>query len=449
MEFIFVDTLGITTDLIALRTVSQPFNIHFYQHLGIFAASEISLGNGNDVSAQFSYFFNEARLRNSDLVLTPEYSCPWNNVIEILNNEQMWPQVGKLWALGCESITPEQLVEIRTICDRPGVFAQWEVEKPGNNKHFYDPLVYLFRGNHNGNDKLIVLVQFKTMHMGARVSAFERDHLIEGTTIWILKNQGESHRFISIICSEAMNFSATLTPEIKANIRWNEDAYYVYHPQANPDPTHEDFIAFRKFVLSVDRKEIIALNWNSKSTLKGKLFIKNGTSRSGVYTQSSDLDLSENRIKANHSNGLYYFSFGIKNHAFLLNSFATIFLISQTSILISGVAMPQARRDGPLVIGVKNYSAGIFVDSFSIVSDDHIHFLGSINCGCNFLMQPTGCVLQKERLICLTCGELKSGLSPTELKSLMTFSMKQDTESLLKMILDRKAKTKKLDLSMR
>ena len=53
-------------------------------------------------------------------------------------------------------------------------------------------LFYLFRGRHQGQDKLIVLVQFKTKHMGTRLTAMERDHLIEGKIIYILKNQGES-----------------------------------------------------------------------------------------------------------------------------------------------------------------------------------------------------------------------------------------------------------------
>jgi hypothetical protein len=101
MEFTFVESLGVTADLVALRTSSQPFNIHMYQHQGLFAASENKLGNGTNVGKQFSDFFIEARRLDSDLVLTPEYSCPWANILEIVSDKTLWPVSGKLWVLGC------------------------------------------------------------------------------------------------------------------------------------------------------------------------------------------------------------------------------------------------------------------------------------------------------------------------------------------------------------
>lgn len=438
MNFICIDSIGIQTDLIALQTTSQPFTIHLYQHQGLFEASGTRIGNKNDAFSQFAYFFQQAKAKNSDLVLTPEYSCPWKNILEIVNNEQLWPSTGKLWALGCESISKVELEKFQKDSSKQNVFAHWEQEDKASSKNFYDPLVYLFKGAHQGIEKLIVLVQFKTMHMGAWFSALERDHLIEGSIIWILKNQAQSHRFISIICSEAMNFSDKLTEQKMAAIGWHENAYYIYHPQANPDPTHSEFVHFRKFILGADRKELIALNWNTGTTYKGVKFIENGTSRSGIYTQSTELDLREPRIKKNHVNGLYYYSFGIKNHAFLFNSSSCIFLMSLTRIIIIGAAAPQARRDGPLVQEVENYDAqsGSFFSSLNNVSDNHIPFLTSLSCGCNFMTQADNCILEKERFVCLTCGQLKAGISVKDLKSLLTLNMKQDTESNLRVTVE-------------
>jgi len=178
MEFFLVEALGITCDLVPLRTTSQPFTIHFYQHQGVFAAANNHIGNENDASAQFTYFFNQARSKNSDLVLTPEYSCPWKNILEIVNDEQLWPAPGKLWALGCESILKKDLAKFKTTCAKKQIFLNWETEDETNNKTFYDPLVYLFRGLYEGVEKLIILVQDKTH--GCAIISFRTRSLDRG-----------------------------------------------------------------------------------------------------------------------------------------------------------------------------------------------------------------------------------------------------------------------------
>jgi len=438
MDFAFADDLGITLDLIALRTDSQPFTIHMYQHQGEFLATPCKFGNAGNASSQFTYFFDKARTAKTDLVLTPEYSCHWENIHAIIADQQLWPVPGKLWAIGCESITKADLGAFKTLCTAPNIIFHCEKEDLSNNKSFYDPLVYLCWCEHQGIDKLMVLVQFKTAHMGSWHSALERDNLIEGKVIWILKNASDSHCFMSIICSEAMNFSRELTGQKMIDIGWNTSPYYVYHPQANPNPTFVDFIAFRRFILDTEQKEIIALNWNANSTYKKNPLIEFGTTRSGIYTQSLELDLSEHRVKTNHLNGLYYFAFGIKHHAFLLNSLAAIFQLLETRMLITGASAPQARRNGPLVLDVEicDTGSGKFSDSKREVADSHIPFLTAAVCGCTFLMNTVACIFEKERLICITCGELKAGLSLVEMKTLLTFNMKQDTEPNLRITID-------------
>ena len=77
MDFVFADDeLGIEMNLIPLRPSTEPFTIHFYQHSGEFFASKTRIGNGINAVAQFRYFFQKARQNNSDLILSPEYSCP-------------------------------------------------------------------------------------------------------------------------------------------------------------------------------------------------------------------------------------------------------------------------------------------------------------------------------------------------------------------------------------
>lgn len=438
MNFEFADDLGLAFELIALRPASQPFTTHLYQHQGAFIGNAHRIGNGNNVLNKFRYFFDQAKLKGSDLVLTPEYSCPWEIIMEIVNDENLWPIAGKLWVIGCESITKQELAANRAASNKQNIFFHSEPDNPGNNKSYYDPLVYLFKAIHYNVEKLVVLVQFKTRHMGVWFSAIERDHLIEGTTIWILKNQEESQRFMSIICSEAMNFSKELTAQKMIDIGWNTFAYFIYHPQANPDPTHPDFIDFRKFVLNTDRKEIIALNWGADTSIGNDPFIRIGTTRSGFYTQSDEVDLAEPRVRLNHRNGLYYYQFGKTNHAFMLNRSADIFQINTSPIIILKAANPQARRDGPLVMEVEKYEPpnNAFSSVKNSVIDAHITLLTGLQCGCQFLMQPASCIFEKERLVCLSCGQLKKGYSLTDFEGIPTLLMKQDVEPNLRITVD-------------
>jgi hypothetical protein len=432
MKFVFADSLGIESNLVVLRPDTQPFLIHFYQHTGNFFGSPARIGNENeaDAAVQFRYFFNAVRQRNSDLVLTPEYSCPFTNIIEIVSDNALWPAAGKLWVLGCQSITRAELAAFAEHCNNPNIHLHHEPDNPENNKDFYDPLVYMFRGRHEDREKLIVLVQFKTVHMGAWGSALERDHLIEGSIVYVLRNPGESNRFISIICSEAMNFDAQLTVQKRLDIGWNDIPYFVYNPQANPDPTYDGFINFRKFVLRTDRKEILSLNWNYKTRYDNGNFIRHGTTRSGIYTQSSEVDLREPRFNHNHSNGVYYYKFGTTKHAFLLNKETDIFLIRLAPVRILGDVDPQVRRDGPEVLEVESYqrTAGTFTNVTGQVQDGHIPYFGSLNCGCNYLMHGDGCIIEKERLVCLSSGLVKEGLPLVTIPGIQSFEMKQDVE---------------------
>src|SRR5688500_12185490 len=107
MYFRFADVLGIRMNLIPLRPQTETFTVLFYQHSGKFFRSKERIGNQDqDIATnQFNHFFDVARQKNSDLVLTPEYSCPWAIINNIIDSEQLWPAVGKLWVLGCESIS--------------------------------------------------------------------------------------------------------------------------------------------------------------------------------------------------------------------------------------------------------------------------------------------------------------------------------------------------------
>ena len=79
MEFKFIDelNLGITIDLTVLQRDSQRYSILLYQHEGTLFADETRISNYSSVDIQFEEFFAKAKIENTDLALTPEYSCPW------------------------------------------------------------------------------------------------------------------------------------------------------------------------------------------------------------------------------------------------------------------------------------------------------------------------------------------------------------------------------------
>jgi predicted amidohydrolase len=56
----------------------------------------------------YAAMLREAAERHCQLVVTPEYTTPWE-VVEAVARGDYRPPQGSLWALGCESIAPAAL----------------------------------------------------------------------------------------------------------------------------------------------------------------------------------------------------------------------------------------------------------------------------------------------------------------------------------------------------
>jgi hypothetical protein len=407
MNFTYIDQLGLdlSIDLAVLRRDSQRYSILLYQHEGEFFADAARIGNLHEQSVRFDAFLEKAQQASADLVMTPEYSCPWQSIKNIVNDSSKWPAVGKLWALGCESITPEELLAFNQEYAGAKVIIHHEQEE-ADGKHFFDPLVYLLRVDQAGGEKLFVLIQFKTHHMGAwGEGVIERNNLIEGKGIYILKNStGSTINLFSLICSEAINFPRNLTAEKQDAIHWADFPFLILNPQINPKPTHDNFIAFRKFVFQVRDKELITLNWHVSSLYGANVMIENDCTRSGIYIDSSELDLSQDRILTNHKKGLYYFNKKKDRHAYLCSSAIHCFLINNTPVKIANVQPAQSRRDGPEVIQSFYFNNQHGLEEVESVLDEHINFLNSVGCVNQYLLDAGKCVLDKERLMCLSTG---------------------------------------------
>jgi len=411
MKFVFLDTLGleIIFDLIALQRNSQRYSTLLYQHEGILSANKNKVGNRNSVIRQFQSFLNLAKKRNIDLVLTPEYSCPWNIISSIILNTKQWPQEGKLWVLGCESIKIDEIKLFKSKHAGDNTIIYYDESVYSSNKSFLDPIIYLFQAKHKNNSKLVVIIQFKTHHMGVWSGGdLERNNLIQGKEIYIIRNSVNSIYFMSLICSEAMNLSSELNGENRIAIDWEDKPYLIFNPQLNPDPAHADFISFRKYVFQSNDKEIISLNWQVSSKIANEKMLDNNFSRSGFYIKSNEIELiKENRIIENHNKGLYYFNNKKNRHTYLLSSDPHCFLIEIPPVKISNAQPTQIRKDGPEVIEVftLNDQKSSLI-SIKSVCDKHIDYLTETGCVNSFLLNPTNSVLDKERLVCLSTGDV-------------------------------------------
>lgn len=433
MNFLFNDDLSINIDLAILRRNTQRHSILLYQHEGVLHADNARIGNRNNVDSELGLFFEKSRFTACDLALTPEYSCPLTVIEDILSHPFKWPVAEKLWAIGCESMTKQQLTTLQATYNADNVFVFYDTSVLNSNLNYVDPLIYLFMGTHNGQRKLIVLLQFKTMHMGIWGGGIvERNNLILGNEIYILRNSHNSVHFLSLICSEAMNFQNELDQAKQIAIDWEDRPYLIYNPQLNPDPAHSNFSAFRKFVFQNTKKEIISLNWNNRTIYNNHPFLAFNTSRSGFYIQSDEINLSEQRIKHNHKHGMYYYYYGIKKHAFLLNSSPTVFYVATPSVDVVNALPQQIRREGPELLETCDFN--VARDAIEVlpngITDQHVDYLRDVGCSCNFLITQQNCILEKEKLVCLTAGKIEKelGSSWSQIPNIFSIKINDDSE---------------------
>jgi len=103
-------------NLEVLKSDVNEYNTLAYQHQGnVVASREKGLYVRNEdrqiAKKKFKDFFRLAIEESVQLALTPEYSCPWDNIENQLENNSL-PEYGDLWIIGCESILPSELKEL-------------------------------------------------------------------------------------------------------------------------------------------------------------------------------------------------------------------------------------------------------------------------------------------------------------------------------------------------
>jgi len=413
MNFVDISTLQIQTELDVLKRDTQPNSIFLYQHTGVFHADNNRIGNSNQKKARtiFLNLLKKAKAENTSLVVSPEYSCPLSVITVIINDENLQPSQNKLWTLGGESLNKEELNSLKQF-ENENILIHFEDVHSESDKSYVDPLFYIFKGRHDGLEKLIILIQFKTRHMGGLWSnQTEPNNLIEGNTIYIIKNNDHSVRLISFICSEAMNFNAGNEQDLIENHSWTDSPFLILSLQFNPNPSHPNFINFRQFALKKDRRELITLNWGIDTTfINGDfLYKENNSPRSGIYFKTSDieLDYKPKKITDNHKKGLYFLQILRNKRVYFLNGNIALFKIENKSVHIDDGVDEQQRREGPTVDDIFQISAELDFEEIEGIPDNHIEFLSSRGVTNTYLLNPNISIVDKERLLNISTGRVR------------------------------------------
>ena len=292
---------------------------------------------------QFGGFLEMVREHQPDLAITPEYSMPWQVLSEALRGGTVPPQ-GKLWALGCESISYGELEALKTEL-APNITVIYETLQPGDGR-FLDPLAYIFLAparEGNADPKTVMLVQFKTYPMGDN-DHFEINGLQRGTRIYKF---GSEHtlKLVSLICSDALNFLDQQAAAVY-------DRALILHLQLNQNPRNVTFRQYRDRLLrySGDATEILCLNW-AKDVVAwrdGQSTSWNNIAGSAWYLKLQNYDDRDETILGNHRRGLYYtWLEPLRTHSLFFNFEPAAYFLTASKVAHIGVPAPMSRRRGP------------------------------------------------------------------------------------------------------
>jgi hypothetical protein len=370
--------------LAALEPRLQPYLAVLCQPNGIIHACPARIGNANPsgVHPMYASFLEDAIKLQAQLVITPEYSVPWSVIRDIaFSKASLGPPQGSLWILGCESITPGELETFRSeLASAPTLRLFHEEFDPQRRaqKVYVDPVVLIFWAVENtGNAVLCLLVQFKT------VPSRDPDHvelksLYLGTTVYRFKAHDAGVSLLTLICSDAFEFTDDLVDKHSNNL-------LLVHIQLNQKPAYVDYSAYRARLLSRasnNNVEVICLNWAANVLIEGQAKPWNAIAGSAWYVAPRGVTLKDADVNELHRDGLYYSIVGDRWHGFYLNYAAHSLVLSKQPVYFVGAQVlnaripPQvnARRVWEATIGAWQDATaddgfGIFIETYSPLAE--------------------------------------------------------------------------------
>lgn len=390
----------------ALIPNDQNYTAMLFQPQGAIVGDKSGVRNHDNALAvsQHGAFLKAAADRQADLAVTPEYSLPWKVLVDAIKSGRV-PAAGKLWALGCESITYKELQDLKAdIAAQAEVLFEPLAEAAGK---FLDPLAYVFlasRANGCGY-RLVVLVQFKTRPMGD-ADHFEVANLQVGKTVYCL---GQQLRLLSLICSDVFDFT-------DKNAADTYDRSLIVHIQLNPSPRHDQYRQYREKLLGFnkDETELICLNWAAKVVEWNGTTSKpwNNISASAWYLRPDRFDMRDATLKANHERGLYYTYLSTKRfHALFFNYKAGVFVLEASKVAHLALAPALSNRRGPQLANMLVWDAATSMFTDQATADDGF---AALTCECGTAKDEIERVakanpIHAERLLALCAGEIGEG----------------------------------------
>lgn len=243
-------------------------------------------------------FLKSAVEQNADLVITPEYSLPWEILEDILQEGTVALKNGKLLCLGMEGISFNALVDFCEKYDsKDNLCVIVDDLEDLNQKSFCSCIVYLFRSQ----NEIVCLIQLKTTAAADRWVELESGELTLGNTIYYFCDDRKANCLFAYICADALNQDIN---KVKEEINYQQ--CIIIHPQLNPAPLHESFCQMRRnfFDYSEHSIRMISANWSKDTELKDEGIAIQESFSAFYDNETVDMDTLTKLLTRNKSKGI-------------------------------------------------------------------------------------------------------------------------------------------------
>lgn len=294
----------------ALKPNDQSYRALLLQPSGPILADGNRIGplDRDLADRQARKFLELATARGHHVVVTPEYYLPISTLLWSVQGA-MFPAVGALWVLGCESMTPEQLDKFEAACHGHCDVIYEKDTAAAVQGVYFDPVAYCFQTKDGeGVDRRVVIFQFKTIS-SRDPHYFENKNLRCGQVIYRFKGDEDVLSLSTIICSDAFN----VAQDEKLRSKLARFATLI-HIQLNPKPRHTDYLRYRIDTFSKSKDlnncDIVCLNWAENMVQYdvpgGKHEAWKNESGSAWYIADHRCSSNDDEVERNERLGLYY-----------------------------------------------------------------------------------------------------------------------------------------------
>lgn len=339
-------------DLALLQANNQIYRALLFQAAGPVYADAQRIGPFNlaEAEGRADRFLAMAASRGDQLVITPEYFLPVASLRKAALGDS-FPANGSLWVLGCESMTPAQLVALKAECEGKCEVIYEDDPAPQVQGNYFDPVAYCFvTQDIDKVEKRVVLIQFKTTP-SRDDHGFENKYLRCGRDVYQFRGDGEHIKLSTIICSDAFSIGADLDANKKLS-----DRSILIHIQLNPKPKHSDYRRYREVVFSrtvdLTNCDIICLNWAEDVVQldeSGEVVEQwKNESGSAWYLPPRRCSVNDAEVAANEAKGLYYTWHDKKRHVLHFHYDEAVFALTVPKVVQDGLAVEDVLV-GPLL----------------------------------------------------------------------------------------------------